>query len=124
MDLPSSIYSDLVPSGNGQTGVVTRAVVHETFASSRISLFVDCALERNLLGDSGLEISGIGFVNEKKWRLCARGDIGTSSRKTVLQVGAGDRFGVESLDVEDDGNDVQLQPETGAKVRCLVNVQP
>jgi len=75
VDFPSSIYSNLVPGSNGQTRIVSRTVVHETFASSRISLFVDCALERNLLGDSGLEIAGIGFVHEKKWRLGARGDI-------------------------------------------------
>lgn len=124
MDLPSSIDGDLVTGGNGQTRVVSGTVVHETFASSRISLFIDCALERNLLCDSGLEIAGItGLVHEKKRRLGARGDIGTGSRKTVLQVGAGARFSVERLDVEDDGDDVQLQPETGAKVRCLVNVQ-
>ena len=124
MNLPSSIDSDLVPGGNGQTRVVSRTVVHETFASSRISLFVDCALEGNLLGHSGLEIAGVLFIHEKKIRgICARMNVGTGGRKTVLQVGAGNGFGVERFDVEDDGNDVQLEPETGAKVGCLVNFQ-
>ena len=124
MDLPSSIDSNLVPGGDGQTRVVSGPVVHETFASSRVSLFIDCALEGNLLGDSGSEIAGIaGFVHEKKRRLGPRGYIGTGGRNTVLQVGTGDRFGVEGFDVEDDGNDVQLEPEARAKVRCLANIQ-
>lgn len=72
MDLASSIDSDLVPGGNGQTRVVSRTVIHETFASSRISLFVDCALEGNLLGYSRLEIACVRFVYEKKiWSLGA-----------------------------------------------------
>ena len=124
MNFPSSIDSDLVPSGNGQTRVVSRTVVHETLSSSRIGLFVYCALERNLLGYSGLEVAGIRLIHEKKvWGLCARSDIGTGSRKAVLQVGTGKRFSVERLDVEDDGNNVHLEPETGAKVRCLVDSQ-
>lgn len=124
MNLPSSIDSDLVPGGNGQTRVVSRTVVHETFSSSRIGLFIDCALERNLLGYSGLEIAGVRFVHEKKiWGISARSDIGTAGGKTVFQVGTCERFGVERLDIEDDGNDVQLEPETSAKVRCLANVQ-
>ena len=110
MNLPSSVDGDLVPSGNVQTRVVSGTVVHETFASSRISLFVDRALEGNFLGNSRLEIAGIRrFVYEKKiWRLCARGEIGTGSRNTVLQVGTGDGFSVERFDVENDGNDVGL----------------
>jgi len=124
VDLSSSIDSDLIPGSDGQTRVVSRTIVHETFSSSGISLFVDCALERNLLGDSGLEVAGIRFVHEKKiWRVSTRGDVGTSSRNTVLHVGTGARFGVEGFDIEDDWNDVQFQPETGAKVGCLVNVQ-
>ena len=124
MNLPSSIDSDLIPGGNGQARVVSRTVVHETFSSSRISLFVDCALEGNLLGYSRLEIAGVRLVHKKKiWGVCARSDIGTGSRKTVLQVGTGTRFGMERLDVEDDGDNVQLEPETGAKVRCLVIFQ-
>ena len=124
MNLPSSIDSDLIAGGNGQTRVVSRTVVHETFASGRISLFVDCALEGDLLGYSGLEIARVWFVHEKKIRgVGTRSDVGTGSRKTVFQVGTGDRVGMERLDVEGDWNDVQLEPETGAKVRCLVNVQ-
>lgn len=124
MNLPTGIDSDLVPGGNGQARVVSRAVVHETFAGSRIGLLIDCALEGNLLGHSGLEITGVRFVHEKEIRgFGARSDIGTGSRKTVLQVGTSERFCVERLDVEDDGDDVQLEPETGAKVGCLVNFQ-
>lgn len=124
MNFPSSIDSNLVPGGNGQTRVVSRTVVHETFTSGRIGLFVDCALEGDLLGYSGLEVASVRLIHEKKiWGLCARSDIGTGSRNAVLQVGTSKRFGVERLDVEDDGNDVQLEPETGAKVRCLVDSQ-
>ena len=125
MNLPSGIDSNLVSGGNVQTRVVSRTVVHKTFASGGIGLFVDCALERNLLGDPRLKIAGIGFVYEKEVRrLGAGGDIGTTGRDTVLQVGAGDGFGVERLNVENDGNDVQFQPEAGAKVGCLVNGNP
>jgi len=124
VNLSSSIDSDLIPGGNVQTRVVSRTVVHETFAGSRISLFVNCALEGNFLGYSGLEIAGVRSVHKKKfWGSCARSDNGTGSRKTMLQVWTGKRFSVEWLDVEDDGNDVQLEPKTGAKVRCLVNFQ-
>ena len=90
MNFPSSIDSDLVPGGNGQTRVVSRTVVHKTFASSRIGLFVDCALEGNLLGYSGLEVAGVRPVHKKHiWGVRARSDIGTGSRKAVLQVGTG-----------------------------------
>jgi hypothetical protein len=107
VDLSSSIDSNLVAGGYRQTGVVSGAVVHETFASGGIGLFVDCALERNLLSYSGLEISGIRFIYEKNVRrLSPGGDIGTCSRKAMLYVGAGERFCVECLDVEDDGYDV------------------
>ena len=120
MDLSSSIDSNLVAGGYRQTGVVSGAIVHETFASGGIGLFVDCTLERNLLSYSGLEISGIRFIHEKNVRrVGARGDIGTGSRNSMLYVGAGERFGVEWLDVEDDGYDVQLQPKAGAKIGCL-----
>lgn len=110
MNFPSSIDSDLVPGGNVQTRVVSRTVVHETFPSSRISLFVDRTLEGDFLGNSGLETAGIRrFVHKKKvWGLCTGGEIGTSSRNTVLQVGTGDGFSVEWLDVENDWNDVRL----------------
>lgn len=124
MNLPSGVDSDLVPGGNSETRVVPGAVVHETFAGSRIGLLVDCALQGDLLGHSGLEIPSVGFVNEEEIRgFGARSDVGTGSRKTVLQIGASDRFRVKRLDVEDDGDDVQLEPETGAKVGCLVNFQ-
>ena len=68
MDLSSSINSHLVTGSDGQTRVVSWAIVHETFASRRIGLFVDCALERNLLGHSGLKVSGIRFIYEKNVR--------------------------------------------------------
>jgi len=110
MDLPSSINGDLVPSSNVQTRVVSRTVVHETFSSRGIGLFVDCALEGDFLGNSRMEIAGIRwFVYEKKiWGLCTRGEIGTASRNTVLQVGTGDGFSVERLDVKNDWDDVRL----------------
>jgi len=66
VNLPSSIDSDLIAGGNCQTRVVSGTVVHETFASGRISLFVDCTLEGDLLSYSGLEIAGVWFVHEKK----------------------------------------------------------
>ena len=110
MNFPSSVDSDLVPGGNVQTRVVSRTVVHETFPSSRIGLFVDRALEGDLLGNSRLEISGIRRLihKEKIWGLCAGGEVGTGSRNTVLQVGTGDGLGVERLDVENDWNNVRL----------------
>ena len=124
MNLPSGVDSDLIPGGNCKAGVISGTVVHETFAGGRISLFVDCALEGDLLGYSGLEIAGVRFIHEEKiWSLGAGGDIGTGSRKTVFQVGTSERFSVERLDVENDGHDVQLEPEAGTKVRCLVNAQ-
>ena len=123
MDLSSGINCNLVAGGDSQTRIVSRTVVHETFAGSRISLFVDCTLEGNLLGYSGLEVSCIWFIHKKNVRrLRAGGDIGTGGRKTVFYVGASERFGVERLNVEDNGNDVQLQPEASTKVGCLVKV--
>ena len=63
------------------------------------------------------------FVHEKNvWCVSAGGHIGTSSREAVFYVGASSGFGMERLDVEDHGDNVQLQPEAGAKVRCLDNV--
>ena len=109
MNLPSCVDSDLIPGGNCKTRVISRTVVHETFTGGRISLFVDCALEGDLLSYSGLEIAGIGFIHEEKiWSLGAGGDIGTGSRNTVFYVWTGKGIGVERLDVENDGNDVQL----------------
>ena len=107
MDLSSSIDSNLIAGGYRQTRVVSGTVVHETFASRRICLFVGCALEGNLLSYSGLEISGIRFIHEKiVWGVSAGGDVGTRSGKAMLYVGAGERISVEGLDVEDDGYDV------------------
>ena len=109
MDLPSGVDGDLVPRSDGQTRVISRTVVHETFSSRRIGLFVDCTLERNFLGDPRLEVAGVRLVHEKDiWRLGAGGDIGTGSRNAVFDVWTGKGIGVERLDVENDGNDVQL----------------
>ena len=121
MNLSPGVDSNLVTGSDGQTRVVSGTVVHETFAGRRISLLVNCALERNLLGNSGLEIPSIRlFINKKNvWRLRARGNIGTGSRKAMLYVGAGEGFRVERLDVKDNRDDVQFQPEAGAKIGCL-----
>lgn len=125
MDLSSSVDRNLVAGGDRQTRVVSGAVVHETFASRRIGLFVRRALERDLLSHSGLEISGIRFIHKKDvWRISAGGNIGTTSRKTMFYVRSGERFGVERLDVEDDRHDVQVQPKAGTKVGCLTTAQP
>lgn len=37
----------------------------------------------------------------------------------MLYVGAGEGFRVERLDVKDNRDDVQFQPEAGAKIGCL-----
>ena len=38
----------------------------------------------------------------------------------MLDVGASERVGVERFDVEDDGNNVKLKPQPGAKIRGLM----
>lgn len=39
----------------------------------------------------------------------------------MLDVGASKGISVERLDVEDDGNDIKLEPQAGAKIRSLMN---
>lgn len=52
--------------------------------------------------------------------LGARGDIGPSGgRNAMLDVGLGERVGVKRLDVEHDGDDVQVHPQLGTQVRAL-----
>lgn len=38
----------------------------------------------------------------------------------MLDVGTGEGVSLEGFDVEDDGNDVKIEPEASAKVRCLI----
>lgn len=129
MNLPSSVDGDLVAGPDAQTGVVVRAKVHETFASSRVCLFVDGARDGKLGGEAALrrseeawavDVAENGVVDVNSRRLSTRGDVGTSGGgDAVLDVGPGDGVGVVRLDVEDDGHDVELEPEPGAEVGGL-----
>ena len=66
-----------------------------------------------------MELVGIN-VNGR--RLGTRRDIGASGGgDTVLDVGTGDRVRVEGLDVEYNGDDVEVEPEAGAQVRSLAS---
>ena len=49
VNFASGINSDLVARTNAETRVVTRTVVHDTFASGRISLFINRARNRELV---------------------------------------------------------------------------
>ena len=53
--------------------------------------------------------------------LCAGGDVGTGRRgNPVLDVGTRSRIGVEWFDVEDNGNDIHVQPESGTQIGRLI----
>lgn len=53
-------------------------------------------------------------------RLGSRRDVRTScGGDTMLDIGTGDGVSVERLDIEDDGNDVKVEPEPRAQVGSL-----
>lgn len=56
MDLASLVDGDLVAGTDAQTGVVVWTIVHETFASGRIGLLIECAGNRQLSGDTCLDV--------------------------------------------------------------------
>ena len=126
MDLASLVDGDLVAGTDAQTGVVVGTIVHETFASSRVSLFIEGAWNRQLGIDTCLEVVLIqerGSINIDGGGLRPRRNIGTGGgRDTVLDVGASKGVGVERLDVEDDGNNVKIEPQPSAKVRGLMKM--
>ena len=124
MDLASLVDGDLVARTDAQTGVVAGTIIHETFASGRVGLLIERAGNRQLLSDTCLDVVLIeerGSIDIDGGGLCSRRNIGTSGGgDTVLDVGASEGVSVERLDVEDDGNDVKLEPQTSAQIRGLM----
>ena len=114
VNLASGVDGDLIARRDAETRIVVRAEVHDAFACGRISLFVNRARNGELLADPSCQIAGIlelRGVDIERGRLGTRGDVGAGGgRNTVLDVGTRDRIGVERLDVEDDGDDVELEP--------------
>lgn len=123
VDLASGVDGNLIARRDAETRIVVRAEVHDALASGRISLLVDRARNGQLLSDAGCQVAGIlelCGVDIESGRLGTRGDVGTGGgRNTVLDVGTSDGIGVERLDVEDDGDDVEIEPETGAQIGSL-----
>ena len=123
MDLSTSIDSDLIPSTDGQTGVITRTEVHQAFASSGVGLLVESAGNGEAASDVGLQASRgreVRSLNKDSGRLSAGWDVGAGGRRdAMLDVRTGDRVGVEWLDVEHDGDDVHVKPKPGADVGGL-----
>ena len=125
VDLSARIDCDLVARPNRQARVVARTEVHDALARRRISLLIDRARDGQfVLGRSSRQVrltgGELGRVDIDSWRLRTRRHIGASGgRDTVLDVRAGYGIGVERLDIENDGNDVEIEPEAGAQVRGL-----
>lgn len=118
MNFSGSVNGDLVAGANAETRVVSGAKVHDTFTRGRVGLLVQRAVDGEPIGDArwecaartdvgGLDIHGGGLRAGGHIRSCGGGD-------AVLDVGAGDRVGVEGLDVEDDRDDVHVEPEARA----------
>jgi hypothetical protein len=83
----SDLLSRYLDSTRYVTVTVVRLLMHSTIARHRASLF------------------------------CSRRNIGTSGGgDTVLDVGTGKGIGVDRLDVEDEGNNVKLEPQVSAKI--------
>ena len=60
------------------------------------------------------------MVDEDRRGFGTRRDIGPcGGRDAMLDAWTNDGIGVERLDVEDDGDDVEIEPETSAQVRGL-----
>jgi len=57
-----------------------RRILPPAFGGSRTSLFVDLSLENSLLESAGVRFIGASDV----WRLCTRGEMGTSDMNAVL----------------------------------------
>ena len=126
VDLASRVDGDLIARRDAETRVVVRAEVHDTFAGGRISLLVDCAGNGQLLADACGEIAGIlelRGVDIESRRLGTRGDVGAcSGRNTVLDVGTSQGIRMEGLDVENDGNNVEVKPEASEEVGSLRDI--
>lgn len=126
MNLASLIDGDLVAGADAQTGVVVGAIVHETFACGRVCLFIEGAGNRELGGDTCMEVVMIyemGSIDIDGGGLRARRDVRTGGGgDAVLDVGASEGIGVERFDVEYDGNDVKFEPQASAKVWGLMGM--
>ena len=123
MDFATSVDCYLIARRDTETRVVTGTKVHDTFACRGIGLFINRAWNRELLANAGRQLCAIlelGSINVDGGGLGTRWDIGTSGGgDAVLDVGTSDRVSVERLDVEDDGDNIEVEPKMGAQVRGL-----
>lgn len=123
MDLSTSIDGDLVAGADTQARVVAWTEVHETLASGRISLFIDRAGDGESGSDAGTEFGAIlqlRSINVDGRGLCAGGNVGSGSRgDSVLDVRTRNGICMEGLDVEDNGNDIHVEPKASAQIGSL-----
>lgn len=126
MNLASSIDGDLVTGANRETRVVVGPVVHKALASSRVSLLIKRAQDGELAGHADLEETRgrLSCAGGLRRSFLARSELGVDhavrdGTDTMLDVGPRKRLGVLGLDVEDNGHNVHLKPETGAQIRRL-----
>lgn len=123
VDLPTGIDGNLVTRTNAQTWIVTGAKVHDAFTSSGIGLLVTSTGDRKSGCGACRELCSVLYlasINVESGRIGTRWNVRAGSGgNTVLDVGTRDRVGVEGLDVEHNGNDVQIEPESSAEIRRL-----
>ena len=123
MDLATCINQNLVTRTDAETGIVAGSEMHETFARSRVGLLIESAGNRKATANVRLQ-AGHGFqvgrLDVDSGSFSSRGNVGTGGgRDAVLDIRPGDGVGVERLDIEDERDDVHVQPETRAEIWAL-----
>jgi len=119
----ASINHDLIARADGEAGVVVGTKMHDTFASSRISLFVEGSGNRQFSADTSIQSGNglqLGRVDVNSRGISTGRDVGAGGGgDTMLDVGPTHGIGMVGLDIEDVRNDVHIKPETSAEIRRL-----
>jgi hypothetical protein len=118
MDLSSRVNKDLVSRANLKARTVG-AKVHQALASCRVGLFIHGARQSSsgdlkALGARDSAAWGILRIDNESW--------GLGARDAVLNVRASDAICVVGLDVEDDRDDVHVEPKLGAEIGRLSKI--
>ena len=112
MDLASGVDCDLVARADGEAGVVVRPVVHDGLARRGVGLLIERARDGELArGASAEVVAQMGGLHVDRGGLRTGRDVrARRGRDAVLDVGTRERVRVERLDVEYDGDNVQIEP--------------